>query len=168
MSAGDFIHPDQLQMLMTPAEIKGKYQMLDNDRAFKQGPISRGGESTYRARRTDMGYNDAIPDAAPDSPGYRRRVKDFRAEPESDAWARKAGEAQESGLVDSVREHGVVYPITIGDQVGLEGKMQITGGHHRVAAAEEAGNEQYVPVIHHHGLLEGAVASLKQMGKPYR
>jgi hypothetical protein len=156
------INPDQLQLLMTPGEIKSRYQPLDADRAQRQGPIPRGGEATQRPRRTDMGYNDAI------TGGYRRRMKDFRAEPAAETWARKAGEAHESGLVESVRQHGVVYPVTLGDVVGQEGKPQITGGHHRVAAAEEAGGEQYIPVIHHQGLIEGAVVSLKQMGKPYR
>jgi hypothetical protein len=167
MSGSDYIHPNQLKLLMTPGEIKDQYQPLDADRAHRQGPISRGGESTYRARRTDMGYNDAIPDAAADSPGYRRRMKDFRAEPVADTWARKGREAAESGVTDSVRNIGVVRPVTLGNITGLEGKPQVTGGHHRIQAAEDAGNEQYLPVVHHEGLVEGAIAALKQMGLDY-
>ena len=107
------LQPGQLQLFMTPAEIKSLYQPLDADRAYKKGPIARGGEETFRARRTDYGYNDAIPDAVEGMPGYRRRIKDFRPEPVEETWARKATEAHESGLVKSVREVGVVDPVTL-------------------------------------------------------
>lgn len=162
------INPDQLKLLMTPQEIKSGYQPLDADREQRQGPIARGGEPTSRPRRTDMGYNDAIPNAAEGSPGFQRRMKDFRRESVAHTWARKAQEANESGLTESIHEHGTVYPVTLGDVPGLEGKPQITGGHHRIAAADQIGGEQYLQVIHHHGLIEGAVMSLRQMGKQYR
>jgi hypothetical protein len=156
------IHPDQLKMLMTPQEIMEQYQPLDADRAFKQGPIARGGERTDRPRRTDMGYNDAM------QTGYQRRKKDFQAEPVDDVWARKAQEARQSGLTESIHEHGVVHPVTLGDTIGLAGKPQVTGGHHRIAAAADAGGEQYIPVVHHEGLLQGAQAAMRMMGRQYR
>jgi hypothetical protein len=164
------IHPDQLKLLMTPQEIKSGYQPLDADRAYNQGPIPRGGEGTDRPRRTDMGYNDQAPEGGRGlmMKPYIRRMKDFRAEPVADTWQRKAQEANESGLTESIHQHGVVYPVTLGDVPGLEGKPQITGGHHRIAGAEQAGGEQYLQVIHHRGLVEGAVTSLQQMGKHYR
>lgn len=164
------INPDQLKLLMTPQEIKSGYQALDADRSMRQGPVPRGGEGTDRPRRTDMGYNDPTPEGGRGlmMKPYLRRSKDFRSESEADTWARKGQEANESGLTESVKEHGVVYPVTLGDVPGMEGKPQITGGHHRIAAAEQVGGEQYVPVFHHHGLVEGAVTSLRQMGKHYR
>lgn len=155
------LQPKQLKLLMTADEIMAEYQPLDADRAMFQQLVERGGEHTDRPRRTDMGYNDPHPEG-----GYVRRMRDFQPMSVEETWAQKRREADESGLTESVQNFGVVWPVPLGDVVGLAGKPQITGGHHRIAAA--MGGDQFIGVIHHQGLKEGAVEAMKMMGMRYR
>jgi len=51
-------------------------------------------------------------------------------------------------MYDSIAEKGVLGPIRLGRQVGEQGKPQIVGGHHRLAAATDIDENRLVPVLH--------------------
>ena len=41
------------------------------------------------------------------------------------------------------------HPVHLGTQFGSQGKPQIVGGHHRIAAALETRPDDLIPVVHH-------------------
>lgn len=67
------------------------------------------------------------------------------------------------GLIASIREVGVLQPLTVAPHPTLQGDYTVIGGHHRLAAAKKAGLDM-VPVAVHHDLLsrEAQVAAIVQ------
>lgn len=56
-------------------------------------------------------------------------------------WDRKALEAEDNGLMDSIQEHGVQIPVSLHPW-----NQHITGGHHRIAAQYKLNPHQFIPV----------------------
>jgi hypothetical protein len=89
---------------------------------------------------------------------------------------RKAGEHDASyhawangpSIYQSVRDEGVQYPVHLGTQFGTSGKPQVTGGHHRIAAALDARPHDYIPVLHNEGGIREAKESSGSSGYKYR
>lgn len=73
-----------------------------------------------------------------------------------------------ASLHDSVAKEGVQYPLHLGTSIGSQGKPQIAGGHHRLAAQTNINPDQFIPVIHHEGSTGEARASAKRGGYEYR
>ena len=69
----------------------------------------------------------------------------------------------DEGLIASIREVGVLQPLTVAPHPTLQGDYTVIGGHHRLAAAKKAGLDM-VPVAVHHDLLsrQAQVAALVQ------
>ena len=69
---------------------------------------------------------------------------------------RAAIEARFSGpsIWNSVRQEGVKSPVHLGESFGSQGKRQIVGGHHRIAAALDTRPDELIPVLHHKNLLD--------------
>lgn len=69
----------------------------------------------------------------------------------------------DEGLIASIREVGVLQPLTVAPHPTLQGDYTVIGGHHRLAAAKKAGLDM-VPVAVHHDLLsrEAQVAAIVQ------
>jgi hypothetical protein len=150
---------------MTPNEILGAYDPAFGDRATRSGqPVTRGGEITERPRRTDRGKN--VPERAGPYGGlvYRRREKDFRTEKPGRTWKRKLDEATESGLVKDWSP-SLVKPISLSVDVhSPEGNLEVTGGHHRIVAADMINPDMLLPVVHHKGSVKQAQELMKGYG----
>jgi hypothetical protein len=59
------------------------------------------------------------------------------------------GHIEKRSIWDSVRLEGVHSPVTLStEHVGSQGKQQIAGGHHRLAAALDTRPNDYLPVVH--------------------
>lgn len=71
-------------------------------------------------------------------------------------------------LYDSVGNSGVQYPVHLGSQFGSQGKREVVGGHHRIAAALDIAPDQPIPVLHHKGLSDARSDSNKSVGFGYR
>jgi hypothetical protein len=66
---------------------------------------------------------------------------------------RKAEAGQESSsLYNSVRGGGVQSPVHLGTQFGSQGKPQVVGGHHRIAAQNDIDQDALMPVLHHESI----------------
>jgi hypothetical protein len=65
---------------------------------------------------------------------------------------------------DSVRTGGVQQPVHLGQQFGEQGKPQIVGGHHRIAAATDTRPNDLIPVLHHESI--DAAKSTLRPGSP--
>lgn len=61
-------------------------------------------------------------------------------------WERKADEAENNGLLDSIREKGVQVPVSL-----TPGMNMIVGGHHRIAAQHRLNPDQFIPVNYEEG-----------------
>lgn len=107
---------EQLRMFMTPHEILKEY---------KPNPA-------------DLHYLDDDPYASTDENADRDRY-----ETEDELWDRKAEEADESGLTDSIMAHGVKMPISLDPA-----SRTIRGGHHRLIIANHLSPHQFIPVMH--------------------
>jgi len=59
-------------------------------------------------------------------------------------------------LYDFTASHGVEKPVHLGTdaRLGSEGKPQIFGGHHRIAAMTHINQDQLIPVLHHEDFQE--------------
>jgi hypothetical protein len=66
----------------------------------------------------------------------------------------KIREAEDSGLIDSVLDHGVLKPVNLGfvhpvrTDIKTPKKLYILDGNHRIAAANEIDPSMYVPVTY--------------------
>lgn len=56
-------------------------------------------------------------------------------------WERKALEAKDNGLMESIKEHGVQIPVSLHPW-----NQYIVGGHHRIAAQHKLNPNQFIPV----------------------
>lgn len=70
-----------------------------------------------------------------------------------EVWSRKRRELrgkQYSGLTESIKQHGVIRPITIQDIPGEP--LRVGQGHHRIVASakveKETGRQIYIPVVY--------------------
>lgn len=104
---------EQLPMFMSAHEIRSKYQPLEADHEEIED------------------YDEAT-----DHYSSTRETSD-------ELWDRKAEEADDWGLTDNIREHGVHTPIPLNVDNG-----QLANGHHRVAAMNDIDHHQLLPVLH--------------------
>jgi hypothetical protein len=74
----------------------------------------------------------------------REQSHEDRRMEQDDAKQARRGDS----MYDSIAEKGVLGPIRLGRQLGEEGKPQIVGGHHRLAAATDIDPDRLVPVLH--------------------
>jgi hypothetical protein len=60
-------------------------------------------------------------------------------------------EHEEETMHESIQRKGVLAPVHLGTfgRVGSQGKREIVGGHHRIAAATDVAPDQPIPVMHH-------------------
>lgn len=75
---------------------------------------------------------------------------------------RKLDEATVAEMVESVREHGVLTPLVVTEHPLEVDRWLLLDGHHRAAAAKEAGLAT-VPVVVRHGLDEDVTEQLVVM-----
>jgi hypothetical protein len=146
----------QLRMFMSPREIKREYQPLDADREdpSQWGESSRSlttGTATRNAARSAIpsGSNPFIAPAR----AMNRNIQHGYREDDAALWERKAEEADElydPPLQRSIAERGVLNPVQLStNQLGSQGKQQVVGGHHRIAAAHDVDPDMLIPVLHH-------------------
>lgn len=67
---------------------------------------------------------------------------------ENAKWEARYG-AEAPSLYEHIQAHGVENPVHLGTNVGGEGKPEVVGGHHRIAAAASINDQQLIPVLHH-------------------
>ena len=66
----------------------------------------------------------------------------------------KIEEAEDSGLMDSVRDHGVLKPVNLGfvnpvkENIKTSKELYILDGNHRIAAANEIDPNMHIPVTY--------------------
>lgn len=120
----------QLPMFMSAREIRSQYQALDGDRLAVNA--------------------DGQPEA------YRVHGPFSAVENDDQLYARKL---RESGgdLGRDIKANGVTDPILLEDGSdpnggGSQGRMQVIGGHHRVAVMLDHAPDQLMPVEHHRNL----------------
>jgi hypothetical protein len=65
-------------------------------------------------------------------------------------WEDKYGDYAPS-LYESVQQGGVQSPVHLGTRIGSQGKPEVAGGHHRIAAAANINSDQLIPVLHWQG-----------------
>jgi len=68
-----------------------------------------------------------------------------RKENNEELWARKADEADKSGLTGDIKEKGVGLPISLDMHTNT-----VNDGHHRVAAAHRLNPDQFMPIVYGH------------------
>ena len=68
-----------------------------------------------------------------------------RKENTEELWARKADEADKSGLTGDIKEKGVGLPISLDMHTNT-----VNDGHHRVAAAHRLNPDQFMPIVYGH------------------
>lgn len=64
-------------------------------------------------------------------------------------WHRKSQEAARSGITDSIREHGVKFPVVMGESLESNEGLQIQDGYHRVAAVHSLNPRMFVPITYY-------------------
>ena len=166
----------QLKMFMTPKEIMHNYEPLSGDRrAIEQeyGPNPYRQETTeelwnrkaeeasmraseydevvrdVRRRGTDLSFVSRLDNGELGTgPQYRTGHTDTYKE-RQESWLdnkyiefqqnRRLG--QNTSLLDSIRKSGVQSPVRLGP-------TEVTGGHHRIAAANQINPDMLIPVLH--------------------
>jgi len=60
-------------------------------------------------------------------------------------------QGEEESLYESIAKHGVEHPVSLGTfgSHGSQGKPEIVGGHHRLAAQFDLNPNQPIPVVHY-------------------
>jgi hypothetical protein len=116
----------------------GQHDDRDSDPLFAGG---RGGRTmgTYEGQPTIRTGRSEPSDSA-----WERHYN------REDSWERRRQDSRDGGesLYDSIAAEGVHGPIRLGSEMGSQGKPEIVGGHHRLAAATEAAPNRLVPVLH--------------------
>lgn len=92
-------------------------------------------------------------------PMVRRQTRVDTAWYGSDTYVPPHGERMSAGretLHESVSKHGVTHPLSLGTggKLGLLGKPQIVGGHHRLAAQFDTDPDRHMPVLHYHSVMD--------------
>lgn len=134
------IHPDQLAMFMSPADIKAKYH-----------PNTADTESAL--------YNNTF-DSDPDE-----EYSPSSSESHDILWEEKGEEGRDNGLYNSVAKHGVRDPVNLHAYSPREARASnrwpnnnpptggwrgsIGNGHHRLQMAGEIDDQKLIPVLHH-------------------
>ena len=70
-------------------------------------------------------------------------------------------------LHSKIKSEGVKNPVHLGQTGGMQGKPQIVGGHHRIAASMDIDADKLIPVIHHRDLKEARSKGSKTDPYPY-
>ena len=152
MDASRHINPNQLKMFMSANEIMAQYQPLDGDRydSEEEATHSSGGGDyptarDWREHRTQHTTG-----------GSRLYIRGGVPETDEELWQRKADEADDYGLRSEIEEEGVQKPVSLGTNIGSQGKPQVVGGHHRIATMADLDPDELMPVIHIKGGLHDA------------
>jgi hypothetical protein len=165
---------EQLSMFMTPSQIMEDYAPLEGDRhdVFERLGHNRlerdeevwerkGEEASmprgeYRReligeepRGTNTSFFDKLErgelgTGVPYRTGHTSTFEAEDAEWMDNKYTEFSGERTreaETSLVDSIRESGVQMPVRVGP-------TQVTGGHHRIAAAHSINPDMLIPVLH--------------------
>jgi len=152
MAAHHNINPDQLKMFMSAHEIMQHYQPLDADREGWRGTnrtyVTSGQRESGDVTARGTWPNDRTM-RTHGSTGARKMYLHERVETADELWDRKREEAGDEGLYDSIMEHGVRNPISLGQERGFEGKPQVVGGHHRLAVMATEAPHELMPVLHY-------------------
>ena len=148
MAAHHHIQPEQLKMFMTANEILEHWGPLDLDRqqtgGGTYGSFTRDPGSENPTARSFRGHNTERT-----SGGSKLYHRVGGVESDEELWSRKAEEAGDYGLTDSILEEGVKKPVSLGFSTGSTGKREVVGGHHRLAVMREESPDEYIPVVHY-------------------
>jgi hypothetical protein len=173
----DQFNPGQLKMFMSPREVKSSWQPLDGDRddfgdsAETDNQLwdrklgeSRMPAAEYREAHDGVGADSFDIDGAVDRSDYpqhrtghtdshERREDSFLAARLDSFDARKSEDGLDSSsMYNSIKGGGVQSPVHLGSQFGSQGKPQVVGGHHRIAAQNDIDQDALMPVLHHESI----------------
>jgi len=166
---------EQLSMFMTPRQIMEDYSPLDGDRhevpirndsdftrdeydeevwerKAEEASMPRGEyrrEMGIERRGTNTSFFDKLErgELGTGVPYRTGHTSTFEAEDAEwmdnkyTEFSEKRTRESETSLVDSIRESGVEMPVRVGP-------TQVTGGHHRIAAAHSINPDMLIPVLH--------------------
>lgn len=121
----------QLPMFMSAAEIMERFQELDADREY------------YEMERSEECYCESADEC---------ECGPYDDDDASEAMWRHKFEEAEYELLPSLEEEGVLNPIGLGTCIGLFGKPQIVGGHHRTIVMFEIAKDNLNPVLFWHDI----------------
>lgn len=79
----------------------------------------------------------------------------------SELWERKANEAEDNGLLDSIKEQGVQVPVSL----SFRNKV-VVGGHHRIAAQHILNPNQFIAINYEDDPYSANVYDSKIESKP--
>ena len=85
---------------------------------------------------------------------HEMRVDSYLSRKQDEHYRRQAEAPEPPSLYESIQEGGVQHPVHLGTQFGSQGKPQIVGGHHRIAAALETRPDDLIPVLHHEDIYD--------------
>ena len=83
---------------------------------------------------------------------WQMKVDSYVNRKQDQHYQRQAEEPE--SLHESIAQGGVQHPVHLGTQFGSQGKPQIVGGHHRIAAALDTRPDDLIPVIHHEDIYD--------------
>lgn len=187
MATQDNLNGEQLKMFMTPAEIMSTKAPLEGDRHTTwgkdkygtdwerketneevwerkasearlsmedyheaRGSNAKGTESSF-LEHLDRGEFDTGPEyKTGNTDEYDKRYESYLDNKYLDFRSKRH---TQGSLLDSVRESGVQQPVRIGP-------TQVTGGHHRIAAAHKINPDMLIPVLHE--TVDHPVRNIKQ------
>jgi hypothetical protein len=117
----------------------------------KQLRLFMNAEEVMSQYRPNWGDFEEVPDEKSTSDLYEERL-----ETPEEVWSRKAEKADEQGLTESLRHHGMVVPVSLDDS-----RRQVRGGHHRVAAMSKINKHQFFPVMYNDTVNQAAMEENK-------
>lgn len=150
------------RMFMTPREIMKNYSPLDADRYLADDAMELRGIT-----REDWDENMYT--------GETWEELGNRYETDGDVWDRKLHEShdppwkddpdlEDKTLYEAIAQDGVKYPVWLGEETSEEtGKPMVTGGHHRIASANDLDPTRLIPVLHSRDIFDA-----KSSGYQYR
>jgi hypothetical protein len=147
---------EQLQMFMTPREIKAKYEPAFGDREITGAtlvphPTIPGAVSPRVTVETDEQLWNRKASEARHSPAHGQYSADDLLERMGtpSPVEQRRGES----MTANIARQGVQHPVHLSMLVGPMGRRMMAGGQHRVAAAAEVAPDQPIPVLHHETIL---------------
>ena len=99
---------------------------------------------------------------------HEMKVDSYLSRKQDEHYRRQAEAPEPPSLYESIQEGGVQHPVHLGTQFGSQGKPQIVGGHHRIAAALDTRPDDLIPVLHHEDIYDAKMGGLGGKGYKYR
>ena len=124
---------EQLSMFMTPRQIMEDYAPLEGDRLVLAHANAR------QEYDEEVWERKAVEATMPR--GVYRRVMGIERKGTNTEFSADRAREEETSLTDSIRTSGVQMPVRVGP-------TQVTGGHHRIAAAHSINPDMLIPVLH--------------------